>query len=99
MIELLRLLEEALSVDEAIGVKKRVRDGGKKVQRRFRFSKLKSQSFNNKTKKKKTLTASDRMKLSRIQKIAAKKRMAKRGMSNLKRAKSNRKRKNLGFDK
>lgn len=93
------ILRRLLEIDEALGIKKRVRDGGARVQRRFKFSKNKSKSFDNRTGKKTTITAADRAKMSRRQKVAAKKRKATKPISQIKRKKSMRKRKNLGFDR
>ena len=93
------ILDGLIEIDEALGIKKRVRQGGKKIQRRFKFSKNKNRSYNNATKTTKRITKSDRIKMSRTAKIAARKRKGKRSIANIKRKKSLRKRKTLGFDK
>lgn len=97
-----KLLEEVVEeflLEGQYGVKKRVRQGGEKIQRRFKFSKNKNRSYNNRTKKTTVLTSADRQKMSIAQKKAAKKRMSGKALAGVKRKRSNNKRKALGFDK
>lgn len=92
------LLEEIIELEENFKIKKRVRSGGKKIQRRFKQSKNKAFSINNKTGKKRKITPSERVRRKRSQRIAAKKRMSGRSLAKVRRKISMRKRKNLGFD-
>ena len=93
------LIGQLITLDESFATRKVVRQGGKSINRRLKFSKSKSVSFNNATGQTRRITASDRAKMSRAQKIAAKKRQSGRSMANMKRQKSMRMRKSLGFDR
>lgn len=80
-------------------VKNRVRGGGKKVQRKKRVSARKGFTYDGGSKKLNRIDAKDRHAMSRRSKKSAIKAKAKKTSANIKRAKSNRMRKSLGFDK
>lgn len=94
--EMRDLIEEILDEKQYV-IKNRVRGG--KVKRKQKVSTTNRISFNNTTKKKRIVKASERIKRKRASKIAAKKRVGKKGIIRAKTARSNRLRKALGWDK
>jgi len=80
-------------------VKNRVRGGGTKIQRKKRVSAKKGWTYDGKKKKANKIDAVSRLKMSKTAKRSALKRKASQSMANVRRKKSNRMRKSLGFDK
>lgn len=80
-------------------IKNRVRGGGTKIQRKKRVAGRKGWTYDAKKRRSRKIDAKDRHAMSRRNKRSAIKARAKRSTSKIKRQKSNRIRKGLGFDK
>ena len=79
--------------------KNRVRDGGKKIQRRKKVSAKKGFTLRGGDSKLKRIPAAERLNRKKKAKISAFKRRSKKTVARLKQKKSLKKRKVLGFDK
>lgn len=84
---------------ETFKVKNRVRGGGRNIQRKKRVSSKKGWTYDAKKKTSKKIDAVSRLKMKKTAKRSALKRKSKRAQADVKRRRSNRMRKSLGFDK
>jgi len=80
-------------------VKNRVRNGGRTVQRRKRVSSRKGWTYDSRKKRVSRIDALERMRRSRGSKLSASKRASKRTIAKVKRARSMRMRKALGWNR
>ena len=94
-----KLQEAAAPTGAMARIKNRVRQGGRKVQRRKKVSARKGWTWNMKKKRAVRIDALDRMKMARNARRSAPKRRSQRSIMKVKRARSMRMRKALGFDK
>lgn len=99
--KLKNLIDEIMDeLDESstFKVKRRIRDGGKKVQKKHRVSAKKGFSYSNKDKKLTKIGASEKIVRARGAKLAAIKSKSKKTIKNIKRKKSMNKRAALGWE-
>lgn len=97
-----RSVEEALALLEAFSlttVKNRVRQGGSVVQKRKKVSARRGFTYDSKTRRVMRIAILAHLHRSRAAKLSKSKRMSKRTMAKIKRARSMRMRKMLGFDR